>query len=162
MEQLISDSTTDARMSGLESFLERYLGPRRPEFGASADELRSIEMPAPLHRFFSFAGRWPGHNPQTPFVNRFCIQDSLCLIAKKQGTQDRWLPMLQYVDNRLVFVWENQGVWVAATEPAGDDPPVWITEDRLNRETQRAWRRLKKPLSHFLVSFVLQEVMFGS
>jgi hypothetical protein len=24
------------------------------------------------------------------------------------------------------------------------------------------WRRLEKPLSHFLVSFVLQELMFGS
>jgi hypothetical protein len=24
------------------------------------------------------------------------------------------------------------------------------------------WRRLDKPLSHFLVSFVLQELMFGS
>ena len=66
MEPLIRDSTSDARMSGLERFLQRYLGPRRPEFGASADEVRSIEMPAQLQRFFSFAGRWPGHNPQSP------------------------------------------------------------------------------------------------
>jgi hypothetical protein len=50
MEALIGDSNTDARMSGLERFLECYLGPRRPEFGASEDELRSIEMPAPLQQ----------------------------------------------------------------------------------------------------------------
>jgi hypothetical protein len=60
MEPLIPDSTPDGRMAGLECFLERYLGPRQPEFGASEDEVRSIEMPAPLQRFFRFAGRWPG------------------------------------------------------------------------------------------------------
>ena len=144
-------------MSGLERFLERYLGPRRPEFGASADEVRSVEMPDPLQRFFGFAGRWPGHNPQTPFVNRFCMQDMLCAIARKQRA-----PALQHLDGRLVFVWENQGVWVAATECAGDDPPVWISEECSHRETQQVWRRLENPLSHFLVSFVLQELMFGS
>jgi len=62
----------------------------------------------------------------------------------------------------IIFVWENQSVWVAATECAGDDPPVWITEECSHRVTQQVWRRLEKPLSHFLVSFVLQEVMFGS
>jgi hypothetical protein len=85
------------------------------------------------------------------------MQDMLCAIAENQGA-----PTLQYLDNRLVFVWENQGVWVAATKRAGDDPPVWITEECSHRETQQVWRRLEKPLSHFLVSFVLQELMFGS
>jgi len=82
------------------------------------------------------------------------MQDMLCVIAENQG-----VPRLQSMDHRLVFVWENQGVWVAATERVGDDPPVWIAEDW---ETQLVWRRLEKPLSHFLVSFVLQELMFGS
>jgi hypothetical protein len=157
MEQLISDSTADARMSGLEHFLQRYLGPRRPEFGASADEVRSIEMPDPLRRFFRFAGRWPGQNPRSPYVNRFCMQDMLCAVYR-----NRWAPTLRYLDNRLVFVSENQGVWVAATERAGDDPPVWISKECSHRETQQVWRRLENPLSHFLVSFVLQELVFGS
>ena len=157
MKPLIVDSTSEARMLGLEQFIQRYLGPRRPEFGASADEVRSIEMPVPLRRFFGFAGRWPGHNPRTPFANRFCMQDTLCAIAENQ-----WAPTLQNMDNRLVFLWENQGVWVAATEFAGDDPPVWVSEECSHRETQQVWRQLEKPLSHFLVSFVLQELMFGS
>ena len=157
MEPLIPDSTTDARMSGLERFLERYLGPRRPEFGTPDDEVRSVEMPRPLQRFFRFAGRWPGHNPQTPFANRFCVQDTLAGIVGRE-----YAPAMQVMDDRLVFVWENQGVWVAATERAGVDPPVWITEECSHRETRRVWRRLDNPLSHFLVSFVLQEVMFGS
>ena len=157
MKPLIPDSTTDARMTGLELFLERYLGARRPEFGASDDEVRSIEMPAALGRFFKFAGRWPGHNPQTPFVNRFCMQDMLCGIVGRG-----YAPALQVMDDRLVFVWENQGVWVAATEQADADPPVWISENCSHREAVKEWRQLEKPLSHFLVSFVLQEVMFGS
>lgn len=157
MEPLIDDSSADARMSGLEQFLQRYLGPRRPDFGASVDEVRSVEMPDPLQRFFRFAGRWPGHNPEAPYVNRFCMQDKLSSIAR-----NRWAPTFKNLDNRLVFVWENQGVWVAATERAGHDPPVWITEECSHRQSQQVWRRLEQPLSHFLVSFVLQELVFGS
>ena len=85
------------------------------------------------------------------------MQDMLCAIAENQGA-----PMLLHLDNRLVFVWENQGVWVAATERAGDDPPVWITEECSHWETQQVWRQLEKPLSHFLVGFVLQELILGS
>jgi hypothetical protein len=157
MEPLIPDTTPDARMAGLERFLERYFGSRRPEFGASEEEVRSVQMPAPLQRFFRFAGRWPGHNPETPFVNRFCMQDELCGIVG-----NRYAPALRVMGGRLVFVWENQGVWVAATESAGVDPPVWITEVCSHREPQQVWRQLENPLSHFLVSFVLQEMMFGS
>jgi hypothetical protein len=157
MVPLIPDATTDTRMTGLERFLERYLGPRRPEFGASEDEMQSIAMPGPLRRFYAFAGRWPGHNPRSPFVNRFCAQDTLARCVAKE-----YAPGLKLMDGLLVFVWENQGVWVAATEPTGDDPPVWVTEECSHRRERRVWRRLEQPLSHFLVSFVLQEVMFGS
>lgn len=144
-------------MAGLERFLQRYLGSRRPEFGAPEDEVRSIEMPAPLQRFFKYAGRWPGHNPRKPFANRFCIQDMLCATRAEE-----YAPPLQLIDNLLVFVWENQGVWVAATERTGADPPVWISENCSHREPVKAWRQLENPLSHFLVSFALQEAMFGS
>ncbi len=85
------------------------------------------------------------------------MQDTLCAIRKKE-----YAPTLQLMDNLLVFVWENQGVWVAATEPTGADPPVWISENCSHRNAVNEWRQLEKPLSHFLVSFVLQELMFGS
>ena len=148
MEPIIPDTDADARMAGLEQFLQRYLGPRRPEFGTPEDDLKSIEMPAPLLRFFRFAGRWPGHNPRTPYANRFCMQDTLCATQKSE-----YAPTLQLMDNLLVFVWENQGVWVAATERAGADPPVWISENCSHRDAVKEWRQLEKPLSHFLVSF---------
>ena len=85
------------------------------------------------------------------------MQDKLGVIRKKE-----YAPALELMDNLLVFVWENQGVWVAATERTGADPPVWISENCSHREAVKLWRRLDNPLSHFLVSFVLQEVMFGS
>jgi len=159
MDALIPDAGAhaDARLSALERFLEHYLGPRRPEFGTPEADLASVRMPDPLRRFFRFAGRWPGHTDPTPFENRFCVQDWLCAVGAKE-----YVPPLQYMDDRLVFVRENQGVWVAATDPAGADPPVWISQDCSHREPQRVWRKLEKPLSHFLVSFVLQELMFGS
>jgi hypothetical protein len=144
-------------MAGLEQFLQCYLGPRRSEFGAPDEEVRSIDMPAPLHRFFRFAGRWPGHNPRTPFANRFCMQDMLAAIRAKG-----YAPRLQVMDKLLLFVWENQGVWVAATEQTGADPPVWISENCSHRTPVRVWRQLENPLSHFLVTFALQEVMLGS
>lgn len=76
MEPTISDSTTGARLRGLERFIDRYVGNRQPGFGATADNVNSIEMTLPLQRFFGFAGRWPGQNPQTPNANRVCMQHS--------------------------------------------------------------------------------------
>jgi len=157
MQPLIPDTTSDERMSGLERFLVRYLGQHSAEFGSPEGELSKFEMPAPLRRFLRFAGRWPGHNPHSPFPNRFCVQDQLCSL-----TPNKWAPVFQYMDGLLIFVWENQGCWVAATKPQGEDPPVWISEKCSHRDPIRAWRKLVAPLSHFLVSFVLQELMFGS
>jgi hypothetical protein len=160
VEQLIPDTTADARMAELERFLETYLGPRRPEFGSPEEDVRSAELPAPLARFFRFAGRWPGQNPRSPYLNRFCMQDHLCSLLPNANV--KWLQTLRMMDDRVIFLWENQGVWIAATERTGEDPPVWITEDCSHRSDRRVWRQLEKPLSHFLVSFVLQELLFGS
>jgi hypothetical protein len=62
----------------------------------------------------------------------------------------------------FVFAAENQGVWEVATLRDGEDPPVWISEDCSHRTTSPTWRQLDQPLSCFLVTFVLQETMFGS
>jgi hypothetical protein len=52
LEPSIPDTNTDARMTALEQFLQRYLGRRRPEFGEPENEFQSTEMPAPLRRFY--------------------------------------------------------------------------------------------------------------
>jgi hypothetical protein len=156
---LIPDSSTDGRMAGLETFLQRYLGPRHSHFGEPAEVLATLALPAPLRRFFAFAGRWPFGDAASDadHANRFCVQDELCAVRPTKFTMP-----LKSLDGRVVFVCENQGVWVAATEPAGEDPPVWISEDCSHRDPVQTWRQLENPLSHFLVSFVLQETVFSS
>jgi hypothetical protein len=155
MTRQIPDTTADARLTGLERFLEFWLGPRRPEYGEPAENLAKMELPESLRRFFTFAGRWPPAYP--PYcANRFHVQD-------------RFLPLdpgpwrnVYRSGPYLVFVAENQGVWEVATLAQGDDPPVWVSEDCSHRGPSPIWRLLDKPLSHFLVTFVLQEALFGS
>jgi hypothetical protein len=55
--------------------------------------------------------------------------------------------------NKVTFICENQHVWQARTLAEGDDPPVWRDDDD---------EQVAKHLSEFLVSFVLQELTFGS
>ena len=153
--QRIPDTTADNRLSGLEGFLEFWLGPRLSEYGEPAESLAKIELPGSLRRFYAFAGRWPPPFPRY-CQNRFCAQDRfLPLEPEPWGNVYR---SGEYV----VFVAENQGVWQVATLARGDDPGVWVSEDCSHRTPSPKWRPLDNPLSHFLVSFVLQECMFGS
>src|SRR4051812_25385839 len=118
----ILDSDTDARLTGLERFLEFWLGPRRPEYGETAERLDQMELPAALRRFYAFAGRWPPARPAWA-ANRFCAQDRfLPLEPGKWGNVYR-------SGEYGVFVAENQGVWEVATLAEGDDPGVWVSED---------------------------------
>ena len=151
----IPNTSADARLTGLELFLERWLGPRRAEYGEPPERLAKMELPDPLRRFYAFAGRWPPASP--PYsANCFCVQDRfLPLDPHPWGNVYRSGPY-------LVFVAENQGVWHVATLPSGEDPSVWISEDCSHRTSSPTWRRLENPLSHFLVTFVLQEIVFSS
>lgn len=157
MLPLISNESTESRLSGLERFFDSWLGPRKPEYGEPEANLATIAMPEPLRRFFAFAGRWPPVNlPYYP--NRFCSQDGLCTISKSPH-----IKQLSVLDGRLVFVTECQGVWWAATETVGADPPVWLTETEFDRRlTAPTWIQLENPLSHFLVTFVLSDLLFSA
>lgn len=63
---------------------------------------------------------------------------------------------LSVVNSKLAFVQENQGVWRAATERSGDDPPVWFAE-----YYGADWQLLSDSLTQFLVTFILHETVFG-
>lgn len=155
MTHQIPDTTADARMTGLERFLKFWLGPHRPEYGEPAEKLANMELPGSLRRFYVFAGGWPPASP--PYcMSRFHVQDRfLPLDPEPWGSVYRSGPY-------LVFIAENQGVWQVATLPGGYDPAVWVSEDCSHRTSSPRWRPLDNPLSHFLVTFVLQELMFGS
>lgn len=126
-----------------------------PEYGEPAEKLAKMELPGSLSRFYDFAGRWPP--AFLPYcTNRFHAQDRF--LPRDPGSWRNVYRSGRY----FVFVAENQGVWVVATLPGGDDPGVWVSEDCSHRGPSPTWRPLDNPLSHFLVTFVLQECMFGS
>jgi hypothetical protein len=148
---LMGAESASERMQTLLQFIEYWLGPRRPEYGEPAEALAALRLPRPLHVLYEFAGRWPRFYPlpnYEPWNHALAHQDHL----KK-------LDRLQFAGNdRLIFVDENQGVWECSTLTHGDDPPVWCIEDRWSKQERLAC----SSLSTFLVSFVLQELMFGS
>jgi len=99
---VIEDHDADSRLSGLELFLEFWLGPRKPEYGESLELLDMLKLPDPLKRFHAFAGRWPPpHPPHT--VHRFCVQDRLLPLVSN-GYES-----IYESGAYLVFARENQG-----------------------------------------------------
>jgi hypothetical protein len=155
VKQRIPDTTADERLNGLEAFLEFWLGPRRPEYGEPVETLETLHLPSVLRRFYAFAGRWP------PAFPRYC--------SSRFGKQDRFLPLepdswgsVHRAGPYVVFAAENQGGWSVATLAEGEDPIVVVSEDCCDGTDSGQWRRLERPLSHFLVTFVLQETLFSS
>jgi len=160
MNIAIADTTADDRMTGLERFLEFWLGPRLPEYGEPAANLEKMELPDPLRRLYAFAGRWPPADP--PYcASRFHVQDRFLPFDRPSSSES-----VHRSGPYLVFVVENQSCWEIATLPNGDDPSVWLREsddlgDDPNLDEDK-WQPLAIPLSQFLVTFVLQETIFSS
>jgi len=137
-------------MDELEKFIDFWCGPRRPEYGEPEDALQTLKVPYPLRRLYAFAGRWPPMNDAYAYVGHlFGVQDHL---VDASGLKHR-------DDGKLVFLWENQGNWKCATLADGDDPPVWI-DDWV--EGTGAWLVAADSLARFLVSYCLQELLYGS
>ena len=61
-------------------------------------------------------------------------------------------------DGKLVFWVENQGVWLWAVDPVGEDPEVY---DRENVPGQ-LWQSTGVPLSAFLVHVAVFEAIWGA
>ena len=152
MFDLMSARNAGERMDQLERFIEFWVGPRKLEFGEPEDALARIGLPGPLARLYRFAGRWKpdgwSKDPRFP-PHMFCAQDELIELAKLAPT----------TEGRLPFISENQNVWTCATDLLQDDPPVWIRE---NYESHPEWNLSCNSLSKFLISFCLQELLFGS
>jgi hypothetical protein len=154
---LMGAKSASERMQILLHFIEFWLGPRRLEYGESAEALAALRLPIPLRVLYEFAGRWPRFYPlpnYEPWNHALAHQDHLKKLERLQFTRN----------DRLIFVDENQGVWECCTLTHGDDPPVWCIEDHQDNTGQwtKQERLVCSSLSTFLVSFVLQELMFGS
>lgn len=127
--------------SQLETWICIWHGYRRPWYGISPEKLALTQLPQPLAWLYGFAGEWAGrYYWSTLFGN----QD--CLVRFED---------LELRQGKLVFVCENQCVWEVATEPVGDDPPVWVSIDG------EPWLLVDESLTRFLVTFILHETAYG-
>jgi len=142
MDTLLDTQLPHERIAKFERFLVDWVGPRSPNFGEPEGNLKDSRLPEFLREFYRFAGRWPAQDESGRLL--FATQD--CLVP---------LESLTYEDDRPVFLCENQGVWQFASEIEGPDPALWVKETDL-------WRKSSLQLSCTLVSFGLQELLFGA
>lgn len=148
--------TPASRMDALCRFIERWLGPRQPDFGETPDALAKVALPMPLLRLYEFAGRWPNRDGEVYLnyaVPAFAHQDTLLALDR-----------LKTEGGKVVFLYENQGNWKCRTLPAGEDPPVWCEGELWDEKGESLSGELQVcgSLSRFLVSFVLQELALAS
>lgn len=131
----------DYLQTRLEAFLTRWHGYRRSWFGVAPEKIQQTRLPKPLAWLYGFAGERHGRYYWDTLLGN---QD--CLIKFED---------LMIRDGKLVFVAENQGVWLVGTDPVGEDPPVWACVN------DGPWQLLDDSLTRFLVTFVLHETVFG-
>lgn len=128
----------------LESLVDKWIGYRRPWYGVESEKLDRVELPQPLRWLYSFAGYWPSNNwHEHLFGTQNGIVPFECLSKTADG-------------EKLIFGSENQGCWIVSTLPVGDDPPVWVSFD------DEPWTLLTESLMEFLVTFCIQEIIYGS
>ena len=111
-------------------------------------------IPPPLRSIYEIAGNWP-----VPFTEQWRRPNWTPGLF---GTQDQLLPMdkLKANGERFTFLHENQ-VWSCETLFDKEDPPVY--SDSLAFEGgDDNMREVCSSLSHFLTTFCLQELAFGS
>lgn len=99
-------------------------------------------IPPPLRSIYEIAGNWP---------RLFAAQDDL-------------LPLDQLAvnGNRFKFIHENQGCWSCETLINELDPPVFCDSYPIDGSDYCGMREVCPSLSHFLTTFCLQELAFGS
>ncbi len=129
---LLPASTTADRVAALRVFCERWHG-----CSANAPPLEtSCTAPGPLRALY---GLIQGHV--------VCVQNHLLAPDK-----------VEVEEGRLVFYVENQGVCSWATEPDGDDPPVFVRLDGRGNP----WKLESDSLSAFLIQMLLLEAVFAA
>ena len=114
-------------------------------------------VPQPLRAIYEHTGNYP-----VPNCEQWRAPDWRSGLF---GPQDDLLPVdqLAVVDGRFRFIHENQGVWYCETDAYADDPPVYSDSRAYEHgEPAGTMRMVCNKLSHFLATYCLQELTFGS
>lgn len=144
-------------IKNLKLFIEEWAGPHLPEYSLEEDEVPGF-LPEPLRELYLFAGNWPnpGNNDDRLFLpgkqpRIFQGQDVLMGIEKPKRQS-----------GRVTFVMENQGNWTCEVEERNDASPVYCDAAKLWDDSVKDHEIVCDSLQHFLVTFCLQELVFGS
>jgi hypothetical protein len=111
-----------------DDFLESWRAKEVEGYGA--EQLEHVALPSELQRYYRVAGHLPTWNLHLVPPEEIVVDDH----------------------GRVVFIVEEQGVYSFATQPAGDDPPVWLYEDQVQVE-------LGERLNRFLLQYVVYEAV---
>ncbi|MCQ4087048.1 hypothetical protein [Saccharibacillus sp. JS10] len=143
-------------MERLKAFICKWAGPSRPEYGVRSDSLPS-DLPAVLKDFYTFAGNWP--NP----AYEAALQPNGSR-TKLFEAQDRWLEpqFLTRQNDRITFLLENEGQWSCEVNAGQNDSPVYSDAAMLWNDRLEESEIVCPSISHFLTTFCLQELVFGS
>lgn len=132
LESLSQAASVEERLEVLERVIAYWNGSRSPEDGIPAAELCDRQLPVPLRWWYERYGR-----------KEDLLSCPYALVPLAELETDE--------SGKLVFLVEEEAVFLWATVPGGEDPSVWIQE---NEEGER-WKREKAPLSVFLVQALL-------
>ncbi|WP_165225560.1 hypothetical protein [Aquisphaera insulae] len=150
--RLMEARSAAGRMDALCEFIEYWLRPARPALGELASVPDDLRVPMPLRRLYEFAGRYDRSNGG--FLGFYPNQD--WLNGPDGLTHDE--------SGKVVFLEESQQVWQCRTLPSGEDPPVWSYSQKPDRfgVYSEAEELVSVSLSRLLITYVLQELVFGS
>ncbi|CAM3422300.1 MULTISPECIES: hypothetical protein [Saccharibacillus] len=151
---LIPDN--EQTMERLKAFICKWAGPARPEYGLRREDIPA-DLPAALQDFYAFAGRWP--NPSfAAGLQKGSIRPKLF------ETQDIWLEAseLKRQAGQITFLLENQGSWSCEVDAGRDDSPVYSNAAQLWDDHLQGSEVVCPSLTHFMTTFCLQELVFGS
>lgn len=112
-------------------------------------------VPSPLRAIYELTGNWP-----VPYGEQWRAPEWTSGLF---GTQDRLLPLdqLEVRGDRFTFIHENQYVWTCETRILEEDPPVYSDAASFDGSGD-GMREVCPSLAHFLTTFCLHELTFGS
>lgn len=144
-------------MENLKLFIEKWEGKALPEYGMLDEEVPRF-LPKPLRDLYLFSGKWPhprkkdvGYSDPYGDQKIFDNQDFLVEVES-----------LEKKNGRVTFLFENQGNWTCEIEANNDNSPVYSDAAEVWDENASGHEIVCESLSNFLITYCLQELVFGS
>jgi len=123
--------------------------------GISEEKLAQVDLPYALKRVHGCVGNWVGKGY---LGNPFSTQDALVpfeLLSRRMDGEE-YVPA--HRDGKTMFVYENQCVWTCAVGNQEDSDSFYLESGT----DEDPWKKMPFSLSHFLVTFMLLESIYGS